>query len=167
MSHKFFRLGFVLILVIGLAMITASQPARAAGPWYVATTGADNNDCLSPGTPCATINGALAKASSGDTVDVAEGTYMGSANEVVLIDRDITLSGGWDANFATQSGLSILDGQDARRALQVNNMEMLPAMAAELIMRATSRWSIVISTIILPGMGMEVQSITLTRVCSP
>ena len=121
MSHKFFRLGFVLILVVGLAMITASQPARAAGPWYVATTGADNNDCLSPGTPCATINGALAKASSGDTVDVAEGTYMGSANEVVLIDRDITLSGGWDANFATQSGLSILDGQDARRGLQVNS----------------------------------------------
>lgn len=121
MSHKIFRLCFVLILIIGLLTITAPQPVHAAGPWYVATTGNDNNDCLSPATPCATVNGAIGKASGGDTVNVAEGMYTGSGNEVVLIDRDITLLGGWDADFTTQSGMSTLDGQDARRGLLVNS----------------------------------------------
>jgi hypothetical protein len=120
MSHKIFRFYFVLILVIGLVTVTTPQPAYAAGPWYVAPTGDDNNDCLSPATPCATVNGAIGKASAGDTVYVAEGTYTGSGTEVVLIDRDITLLGGWDANFTTQSGMSTLNGQDAQRGLTVN-----------------------------------------------
>ena len=121
MSHKIFHLCFVLVLIIGLLTITAPQPVHAAGPWYVATTGNDNNDCLSPASPCATINGAIGKASGGDTVNVAEGMYTGSGNEVVLIDRDITLLGGWDASFTTQSGVSTIDGEGVRRGVTVNS----------------------------------------------
>src|SRR6266487_2075065 len=122
MKHKIFHPFISLILALMMiAIASAPQPVRAAGLWYVATTGDDNNDCLSPGAPCATINSAIARASAGDTVDVAEGTYTGTGSEVVLIDRDIALSGGWDVSFTTQSGISTLDGQDARRGLMVNS----------------------------------------------
>lgn len=118
----------VLAMVIAAlaAYGTLSAPlARAAGPWYVAPapTGDDTNDCLSDTTPCATINGALAKPGFviSDTVLVATGTYTGSGDEVVLLDKDATLSGGWDANFTTQNGMSTIDGEGIRRGIEVNN----------------------------------------------
>ncbi|UCH58715.1 MAG: hypothetical protein JSV61_10905, partial [Anaerolineales bacterium] len=88
--------------------------------WYVATTGDDSNSCLSTGAPCATINGAIGKASSGDTIYVSNGTYTGTGDEVVLIDKDITLSGGWDASFTAQSGTSTIDGDGVSRGVTVN-----------------------------------------------
>ncbi len=58
---------FVIVAtLLGLAGATQPAPlARAAGPWYVATTGNDGNDCLSPATPCATINGRLGRLRRG------------------------------------------------------------------------------------------------------
>jgi uncharacterized repeat protein (TIGR01451 family) len=115
----------VLILATGglltLVMIfLATQPGRAAGPWYVAPDGDDGNDCLSPGAPCASINGALGKASFGETIYVAIGRYIGTGTEVVLLDKNVTLSGGWDTDFTVQSGVSTIDGQDARRGMTVD-----------------------------------------------
>jgi len=104
----------VVVLLIG---VIAAGRASAAGQWYVANTGDDANDCLSPSTPCATINAAIGKALAGDAILVAMGTYYGSAAEVVLLDKDVELSGGWDASFASQSGASIIDGQGARRGV--------------------------------------------------
>ena len=121
MINKTFR--FFLSLTVALALTTLTsgpQPARAAGPWYVAPSGDDNNDCLSPGTPCSTINGTIARASSGDTLYVAAGTYTGTGGEAVLIDRDIALSGGWDTTFTTQNSMSIIDGQAARRGITIS-----------------------------------------------
>jgi hypothetical protein len=88
--------------------------------WYVASTGDDGNDCSSSGTPCATINGAIGKATDGDTILVAEGTYFGTGTEVILINKSITLSGGWDESFSTQSSNSIIDGENARRGAAIN-----------------------------------------------
>ena len=48
-----------LLALVGLALVATG--ANAAGPWYVAPTGDDTNDCLVPATPCMTINGALMK----------------------------------------------------------------------------------------------------------
>ena len=121
MSYKFFRLPSVLLLIILLLGVVAPGQVRAAGPWYVSTSGDDSNECLSPTAPCATINGAMGKATAGDTINVAIGTYTGAGTEVVSIDKDITLSGGWDVDFTTQSGRSTLDGQEERRGLRVNS----------------------------------------------
>jgi uncharacterized repeat protein (TIGR01451 family) len=108
-----------------LAMVPASLPVRAAGPWYVAPGGSDGNDCLSygPTYACATINGALGKPGfeAGDTILVATGTYTGTGDQVVLLDKDATLSGGWNANFTAQSGASTIDGEGARRGITVNS----------------------------------------------
>jgi len=113
----------VLALALGaLAIITlASQPARAAGPWYVAPGGSDGDLCTSPGTACATINGALGKADPGDTIYVASGTYTSTVSEVVLLNKDATLSGGWDVSFTTQSGTSTIDGEGSRGGVTVNS----------------------------------------------
>ncbi|NIM94739.1 MAG: DUF11 domain-containing protein [Anaerolineales bacterium] len=111
----------VLILIILFMGIGHEvPPVSAAGPWYVKPGGDDLADCLSPATACATINGAIGKASTGETINVAEGTYTGSGTEVVLIDKDLTLSGGWDTTFSTQSGDSMIDGESARRAIAVH-----------------------------------------------
>lgn len=111
-----------MLALIGLDGIAAPPtPARAAGPWYVAPSGSDANSCLSAGSPCATINGAIGKTSSGDTVYVATGVYTASTgSEVVLINKSVTLSGGWNGGFTTQSAMTTINGQGVRRGLTVN-----------------------------------------------
>jgi hypothetical protein len=94
-------------------------PHLAGVNWYVATTGNDTNNCATTSTPCATIKGAIGKASNGDTILVATGTYIGTGSEVVLINKNVTLSGGWDSTFSTQDGASTIDGQNARRGVVV------------------------------------------------
>ncbi len=76
-------LGLSLFLLWLLsASVTSLTVAYAAGPWHVAPGGSDSNSCLSASTPCATINGAIGKASGGDTIYVAIGTYTGTGDEV-------------------------------------------------------------------------------------
>jgi hypothetical protein len=116
----FARFVLILILTAGMLGVKPAKPVLAASAWYVSPTGNDLNSCSSTGNPCATINGALGKASAGDTIEVAIGTYTGTGTEVVLIDKSITLSGGWDANFTTQSGLSTIDGQATRGGIVVS-----------------------------------------------
>jgi hypothetical protein len=122
---KVYFKGWLTVLALALAVLVmialATQPARAAGPWYVAPGGSDGNTCTSPGAACASINGAIAKASAGDTIYVATGTYTGTGDEVVLLDKNVTLSGGWDAGFTTQSGTSTIDGEGARQGMTVNS----------------------------------------------
>ncbi len=97
------------------------EAANLGNTLYVATTGSDANDCATSLTPCATINGAIGKAGSGDTVYVAIGTYTGTSSEVVTIsyNKNITLSGGWDETFSTHSGMSIIDGQGTRAGVNI------------------------------------------------
>lgn len=81
-----------LVLTLGLALVMfGGQRTQAAGPWYVnSTTGNDSFDCLSPITACKTITAAIGKASAGDTINVAAGTY----NESVAITKaNLTLLG--------------------------------------------------------------------------
>ena len=123
---------FIYLFVASIVMITmilsvgGAQPASAqgslvdVGTWYVATTGNDLNTCTSANAPCLTINGAIAKAVDGDTVKVAIGTYTGTGTEVVLLDKSVTLLGGWNATFTALNGVSIVDGQASRRGLLVS-----------------------------------------------
>ncbi|MGC1375068.1 MAG: choice-of-anchor Q domain-containing protein [Anaerolineales bacterium] len=114
----------LMIILTSLALALSAiwvTPAYAADLWYVAPGGNDGNSCLSAASPCAAINAAIGKALDGDTIEVATGTYTGTGTEVALINKSIVLSGGWDASFTTQGGMSTIDGQGARRGMTVNS----------------------------------------------
>lgn len=120
---KSWRTTTILSLMALVVIVSISQqPALAAGPWYVAPSGSDGNSCLSPGAPCASINGAIGKASSGDMIRVTTGTYTGdTGNEVVLLSKSITISGGWNSSFTTQGGVSAINAQGFQWGITVNN----------------------------------------------
>ncbi|HUI90382.1 MAG TPA: choice-of-anchor Q domain-containing protein, partial [Anaerolineales bacterium] len=105
--------------------VTANFTLVNSAVWFVKTAGdggSDSNDCLSPASACATIDGAIAKASSGDTINVATGTYTNGTDPVVVnIAESLTVLGGWDTAFASQSGLSTIDGQSARGGVSTRN----------------------------------------------
>ncbi len=97
------------------------QAGELAATLYVAVGGNDGNLCNSALAPCATINGAIDKAANGDTIRIKAGTYTGSGDQVVLINKAVTLLGGWDSSFAAQTGYSTIDGQITRRGIYVNS----------------------------------------------
>lgn len=98
--------------------------SHAAGPWYVSQNGSDLDTCLSPAMACSSINRVLADAGfvAYDIVYVAEGTYAGAAmdGEVVAIAESVDLSGGWNAAFSEQTGMSTIDGEEFRRAMLIS-----------------------------------------------
>ncbi|MCG3211418.1 MAG: hypothetical protein FOGNACKC_05064 [Anaerolineae bacterium] len=116
-----FKIWIALFVMAASGFWGVMLSAHAAGPWYVAPGGSDSNDCLNPSTTCASINGVLAKPgfTAGDSVLVATGTYTGTGTEVVLLDKSVILSGGWNTGFTTQSGTTILDGETTRRGITV------------------------------------------------
>lgn len=87
------------ILVFVFACVCIHSPAtlksvRAAGIWYVSPAGNDANACNTALAPCATLNGAISKAGDGDDIRVAIGRYTGAGEDVVLLKKSLTLSGG-------------------------------------------------------------------------
>jgi hypothetical protein len=107
----------VTATVAGIALVSTYQLANIA--WYVAPGGNNGNDCLSPATPCATINWALQKPGQsfapGDTIRVAVGVYT----ETVWLNHGLALSGGWNDAFTAQVGTSTVDGQGVREGIHV------------------------------------------------
>ena len=99
----------VASLVIVTAGITAVAPGSPAGASpstrYVSTTGTNaSNNCLTSSKPCATVSYAVSQAASGDTIQVAAGTY----DDIVAIApplTNITIDGAGDAS-TTIDGLS-------------------------------------------------------------
>ena len=112
------RLALVFSAAVVFALVVQGQ-ALAATAWYVSSGGSDSNSCSAPTAPCLTIDGAISKASPGDTVDVEVGTYTGTGTNVVTIDKDLTLSGGWTSTFTQQTGRSTIDGRGAQRGVFV------------------------------------------------
>ena len=109
-------------LAMAVAVLTVVQPpaARGAGSWYVSSSGSDGVGCGSSGAPCGTLQYAEGLASAGDTLYVAAGTFTGVGPNVVTVTKSLVLSGGWNPSFTTQSGVTLIDGQNARRGIQVN-----------------------------------------------
>ncbi|MGZ5437558.1 MAG: right-handed parallel beta-helix repeat-containing protein [Pyrinomonadaceae bacterium] len=111
-----------LTLVLGL-MFFGGTRTQAAGPWYVnSTTGNDSFDCLTPATACQTINAAIGKASAGDTINVAAGTY----NESVAINKTLTLRGAQaDVDARTRVGAeSIIDSACSPVGITADNVTL-------------------------------------------
>ena len=74
-----------------------------AATWYVATSGNDSNSCLTTASPCLTFNGAYQKATGGDSIEVAAGTYGSQTftNKTISTDVIIQPASGATVNVGT------------------------------------------------------------------
>jgi hypothetical protein len=83
------------LLVWLLAGCTFPEELARVHTWYVATTGDDTSDCHAVELPCRTVGAALARASRGDTIYIAEGTYREQTygEPAFLIDKTLRLVG--------------------------------------------------------------------------
>src|SRR5438046_411583 len=103
------RLGTSLGLGLGLALAVLALAAShlpiasAAGPWFVDPGGSDSNSCLGagPGAACQTIGGAVGKASSGDTINIAAGTFT---ENVSISGKVLTFLGAGAASTIVDGG---------------------------------------------------------------
>ena len=114
------------LLLIGLFMLLngATQVARAdPGNLFVATDGSGSN--CTQANPCKLAT-ALSQSSNGDTIYVAQGTYISTGGSVVTMTKSITLFGGWDASMAMPPARNpevyptILNGENARRGVYIS-----------------------------------------------
>src|SRR4051812_24896681 len=119
--HVFTRSRPLITLALIAVLLIVHSPVYATMVWFVAPTGDDQHDCQSPATPCATIQGALAKPgfTTGDSIRIAIGTYTGSNPLGIRPTKAVTLSGGWNATFTAQEGMSIIDGAGVRRGMTI------------------------------------------------
>ncbi|MEE9615772.1 MAG: right-handed parallel beta-helix repeat-containing protein, partial [Anaerolineae bacterium] len=92
------------------------------GTRYVATTGIATdtlNNCLVFDSPCSTVAYAVGQATSGDIVEVAAGTYD---EYDVTLNKDVTLRGGYSADFSAwdpDDYPTILDAKGLGRVLNI------------------------------------------------
>ncbi len=102
---------FVLIFGLARQANRSALAAPLATTWYVSTTGNDGNTCQAPGAACATIGAAVGKAFSGDTIEIAAGTYV---EHDVQIDKPLTLNGAG-------ANTTFVDGNTAGRVFYVTS----------------------------------------------
>ena len=99
--------GLLLFAWAGLPLVGYSAPAVTN--WYVATTGSDSYSCTTALKPCEHIQAAIDRADSGDTINIAAGTYL---EPLTIADLNLTLKGQSAAN-------TFLDGNSLQPVLAV------------------------------------------------
>ncbi len=93
--------GLICLLALALALLRGA-PVSAAGDRYVDPAGVDAGTCDNIATPCQTIAFAVGKATAGDTIHLAAGTYTGLGNQHVVLDKALTLAGAGAATTILQ-----------------------------------------------------------------
>lgn len=133
-------LSLIPCLATLVALLILSSPARAqSSTRYVATTGTDSGACTNPNNPCRTVQYAVDQASSdsGDVIKVATGVYndvnnYGGSDQVVYIDKTITIRGGYTINNWTVSdpkaNPTTLDARQRGRVIYVTKAGTSPTI---------------------------------------
>jgi hypothetical protein len=91
------------------------------GSWYVATTGSDLNLCTSAVAPCLTVQEAAGRAASGDTVQIADGTYPVTS---MLLDKDLALVGQGATTVLNAGGAGMSMGTTGGFGLSLANLAL-------------------------------------------
>lgn len=125
----------ILRAAAAASSLTLFAPAAQAATRYVSPTGSDAVNCLSQAAPCQSLQRAVNQAVTGDTLAVAEGTYVytaaqevcsapvGETGVVCILNKVLTLQGGYPTgNWVTPDPTahpSIISGQNTRRGILV------------------------------------------------
>jgi len=129
----------ILFLITLVITTFATQQAYAypeARTRYVAPQGNDSGDCSSSSSPCLSIQYAVNKSTSGDTILVAEGNYnykqsvdtcsflpTGGKSVICIVDKVLTILGGYSINNWQVSdpgnNFTSIDGQNNYRGVFV------------------------------------------------
>ena len=104
---------------MGLALVT---PGAGTGQtYYVATTGSDSNNGMSPQTPFLTIQHAIETVGPGGTIQIMGGTYAGG----ITIDHPGTAT-GWIVMEPYQNQQVIIDGSNTMNNVFFYNSTSAP-----------------------------------------
>ncbi len=109
----------------GTAEPPAGEPVagQAGVVWYVSPTGNDANGCKAPETPCQSIMAAIGKSSSGDIIKITADKYLIDTNQkLIRIRNSILLSGGWNHEFGSQTGHTVLEGGNLWNTIEVSGI---------------------------------------------
>ncbi len=151
---RFLKINFPLVLTVfflalaGLLILSFAgggqvQAQAGTGVIRVAPSGSDAPGCGGTANPCRTIQYAVGQAAGGDEIHIATfdvllgmppvtttAHYTGTGANVVALDRDLTLRGGYVYAHSTVPPLNLwtpgpvpapVDGEKARRVLSVGN----------------------------------------------
>ena len=114
-------LGLMLALLLGLPTVEAAPTATIR---YVATWGDDTgNLCTDPMAPCRTVQQATNVSWSGDDeILVAEGVYTAASGQVLFMQYDVVIRGGYSADFSAWDPRvypTTLDGRGLMRVIRI------------------------------------------------
>ena len=111
--------------VLFVSFVSLAPSVAAAETLYVAPVLASDDDCTTQSNPCATIQDAVDKASDGDKIEIAAGSY---AEHVVILRKDLKIVGsGRQLTFLEGLGTNGIAGFDVCgsvveiRALSIDN----------------------------------------------
>jgi hypothetical protein len=118
------------VVALATILLLMGKPVRAqSSTRHVATTGTDFGTCTYPTNPCRTVQFAVDRATSGDLIKVATGTYndvnsYGGLAQVVYVDKTVTIRGGYTAPDFTdlpdpEANPTTLDAQGQGRVLYI------------------------------------------------
>jgi hypothetical protein len=110
LRRRFVVASALLVSMLLLTLLLPGAPVLASSTRYVSTTGNDaGNNCMNQANPCKTITHALNKASAGDTISAAAGTYP----EHLTINKSIIIKGAGMAN-------TFIDGTSTGRVIFIS-----------------------------------------------
>ncbi|HEY7638815.1 MAG TPA: choice-of-anchor B family protein [Steroidobacteraceae bacterium] len=110
MSNRTTRNAWLLLAAL-LSCCIFPAAADDGKPRYVSGTGRDQGECLNRFRPCRTLSYAIAQSGKGDSIQVAEGTYVIRQSQQ-LFDL-LSATGRMNAGFSKYSGYSERNARDA------------------------------------------------------
>lgn len=118
------NLAVMIIVFLGcIGLVTARS--WAADPLFASATGTDI--VCSQENPC-NLTTAVFLAADNQYVYVAGGTYTGTMDPMLTVNKDVRLTGGWDGAGSgpvvvdSTANPTILDGEDNRRVIEVRDL---------------------------------------------
>ncbi|HHH41522.1 MAG TPA: hypothetical protein ENK56_05910, partial [Chloroflexi bacterium] len=134
--NRYRRIAFGLMVgglaLVGLFLLLngTRRTARAASGNLFVSPGGSGTAC-SQAAPCS-LQTALAQATDGDTLYLAEGTYTGTGAAVITLTKSVTLYGGWDGSPTgpvvrdPEAHPTVLDGEHQRRVICLQGGSLNP-----------------------------------------